>query len=320
MSIKALERHLLPLMPFLQMDGVTEVCINKPQEVYLEVNCQFKRYDVQELEFGFLETLAALVAEFNNKDFPVPLLSGSLPTGERIQFVMNPACENNNIVASIRRQQMRNISLDEYNTNGAFAEINFTDNANLDCELVTLYHKKDFLSFLKCAIQNKKNILISGGTGTGKTTFLNACLKLIPEHERIITVEDTREVIVNQPNKIHLLFNEDNEQINSLNVFKACLRLRPDRIFLSELRGSEVWPFLRAANSGHPGSLSTVHADSPEGAFKQLVFMMQQAGSTSSDEQILHYIKSIIDVVVQLKRCSGSGRFMYVSDVYYLSN
>src|SRR4029079_89784 len=138
---------------------------------------------------------------------------------------------------------------------------------------------------------------ISGGTGTGKTTFLNACLKLIPETERIITVEDTREVPVSQPNEVPLLFNKDNKAITALNIFKTCLRLRPDRIFLSELRGAEVWPYLRAANSGHPGSLSTVHADTPEGAITQLIFMMQQAGSTSNEEQLRKYIQSIIHVV-----------------------
>ena len=141
--------------------------------------------------------------------------------------------------------------------------------------------------------------------------------KVNSQIERIITVEDTREVIVNQHNVAHLLFNENDESINALNVFKACLRLRPDRIFLSELRGSEVWSYLRAANSGHPGSLSTVHADTPEGAFTQLVFMMQQAGSTSSESQIRSYIKSIIPIVIQLKRCSDPNRFMTVSEVYF---
>jgi type IV secretion system protein VirB11 len=116
---------------------------------------------------------------------------------------------------------------------------------------------------------------------------------------------------------VSLLFNEDDERITALKIFKTCLRLRPDRIFLSELRGAEVWPYLRAANSGHPGSLSTVHADTPEGAITQLVFMMQQAGSTSSEERIREYIQSIIHVVVQLKKCTSGERFMGVSEIYF---
>jgi type IV secretion system protein VirB11 len=113
------------------------------------------------------------------------------------------------------------------------------------------------------------------------------------------------------------LFNEEDKRITALKIFKTCLRLRPDRIFLSELRGAEVWPYLRATNSGHPGSLSTVHADTPEGALTQLVFMMQQAGSTSKEQQIRDYIKSVINIVIQLKRCSSRNRFMYVSDIYF---
>lgn len=319
MSIKALERHLTPLMPFLQMDGVTEISVNQPGEVYIEKNSAFMRHVVDELEYDFLETLAALIAEFNHKDFPAPLLSGSLPNGERIQFVMNPACEKEKLICSIRRHQMRDMTLTDYDTAGAFAGlmVNYDNSCHSDDDLKELYLKREFHGFIKLAIQSRKNILISGGTGTGKTTFLNACLKHIPKNERVITVEDTREVIVRQPNVVHLLFNEENTQITALNIFKVCLRLRPDRIFLSELRGAEVWPYLRAANSGHPGSLSTVHADTPEGAFTQLVFMMQQAGSTSREEQIRSYIKSIVNIVIQLKRDPNPDRFMVVSDIYF---
>ncbi|MHB1948762.1 MAG: P-type DNA transfer ATPase VirB11, partial [Gammaproteobacteria bacterium] len=298
MSIKALERHLTPLTPFIQQEGVTEICINQPKELYVESKGRFVRHNIDELEYDFIESLAALIAEFNHKEFPVPLLSGSLPGGERVQFVLNPACEKDKVICSIRRQQMRNMSLDDYHATGAFAEFGVQNVQSTDELLKEFYRKNDIYNFIKLAIQAKKNILISGGTGTGKTTFLNACLKCISNTERLITVEDTREVIVDQPNVVHLLFNENQEQITALNIFKVCLRLRPDRIFLSELRGAEVWPYLRAANSGHPGSLSTVHADTPEGAFTQLVFMMQQAGSTSSDERIRAYIKSIIPIVI----------------------
>jgi type IV secretion system protein VirB11 len=123
--------------------------------------------------------------------------------------------------------------------------------------------------------------------------------------------------VVQQPNWVRLLFNEDDPRITAAKLFKTCLRLRPDRIFLSELRGIEAWPFLRAANSGHPGSLSTVHADTPQGCFDQLVFMMQQAGSTTSEERLRSYLHSIIPIVIQLKRATDGRRFMKVSEVYY---
>ncbi len=318
MSI-ALERHLDPLMPFLQKDGVTEVCINKPEEVFVEDGGRFTRHAVKELEYPFLETLAGLVAEFNNKDYPAPLLSGSLPGGLRVQLVMSPGCENQRMVCSIRRQQMQEMTLDDYDRLRAFAEIEIEQKSRgIPQQLIELYRKKDWKNFIRQAVRAKKNILISGGTGTGKTTFLNACLKEVPKHERILTVEDTREVKVDQPNAAHLLFNEDDTRVTALELFRACLRLRPDRIFLSELRGAEVWPYLRAANSGHPGSLSTVHADTPEGAFKQLVFMMQEKKSTSTVEELKNYIKSVIHVVIQLERDNpDSDRFMHVSEVWF---
>ncbi len=318
MSLKALEHHLKPIAPFLEIPGVTEICINRPGEMFVEKNSRFERYEIEVLEFNFLKTLVALIAEFNHKEFPRPLVSGVLPHGERVQAVMNPACEHGNIVMSIRRHQMRDMTLQEYELAGVFKE--FVTSQQVDPvtnRLKTLYEQRDILRFLQLAITARKNIIISGGTGTGKTTFLNACLKYVPADQRLITVEDVKEVVVEQPNVARLLYNEDDPQITALKIFQICLRLRPDRIFLSELRGVEIWPYLRAANSGHPGSLTTVHADTPQACFDQMVFMMQQAGSTSNDARIRDYIESIIDVVIQLKRCGSSDRFMYVSEIYF---
>lgn len=318
MSYKALEHYLEPVTPFLELDGVTEVCINQPGEVYVERYGQFECSQLKELTYEYLYSLAILVAEFNHKKFPTPLLSGSLLKGERIQFVLNPACESKKIVCSIRKHRMKEMTLDDYEVKDSFKQITDKDSNQADEQYLSgLFQQKQIKAFLKAAIQLKKNILISGGTGTGKTTFLNACLKCIPEYERIITVEDTREVKVTQSNKVHLLFNEEEDSINATNIFKTCLRLRPDRILLSELRGKEVWSYLRAANSGHPGSLSTIHADNPEGAFRQLVLMMQQANSSSSEEQLMQYIKSIIHIVVQLKRHKDPKRHTLISDVYF---
>ncbi|WP_339049620.1 P-type DNA transfer ATPase VirB11 [Rickettsiella endosymbiont of Xylota segnis] len=320
MSIKALEKHIEPLKPFLQTAGVTEVCINQPGLVFVEKNGNFTHHEVQSLEFSFLEALANLIAEFNHKTFPHPLLSGYLPAGERIQCIMPPACEKNNAIYSIRCHSRHDMSLQDYEETGVFDEfaaVNKDVNEETASSLKALHAQRNIAGFLKLAISAKKNMIISGGTGTGKTTFLNACLKLIPDTERLITVEDTREVKVAQANKVHLLFNEDDKNITAAKLFKACLRLRPDRILLSELCGAEAWSFLRAANSGHPGSISTVHADTPAGCFDQLVFMMQQAGSNSSEEKLRTYIQSIIPIIIQLKRSANSKRFVEIAEIYF---
>lgn len=321
MSTKALEKHLEPLKPFLGQKGITEICINQAKAIFVEKNGVFTSYEVEALELNFLEALANLIAEFNHKTFPHPLLSGYLPTGERIQCIMPPACEKNNVIYSIRCYSRHDMSLQDYEETGVFDEfvaaVNKDVNEETASSLKKLHAQRNIAGFLKLAISAKKNMIISGGTGTGKTTFLNACLKLIPDTERLITVEDTREVKVAHANKVHLLFNEDDKNITAAKLFNACLRLRPDRILLSELRGAEAWSFLRAANSGHPGSISTVHADTPEACFDQLVFMMQQAGSNSTEEKLRFYIQSIIPIIIQLKRSTNSARFVEIAEVYF---
>jgi type IV secretion system protein VirB11 len=184
------------------------------------------------------------------------------------------------------------------------------------CEYLKNKKIKDFLDH---AIKCKKNIIISGGTSTGKTTFTNAALLAIPVHERLITVEDAREVqLPNHHNRVHLLASKGGQgraKVTTQDLIEACLRLRPDRIIVGELRGAEAFSFLRAINTGHPGSISTLHADTPTMALEQLKLMVMQAGLGMPPDEIKKYIEAVIDVVVQLKRGSGGKR--YISEVYF---
>ena len=167
------------------------------------------------------------------------------------------------------------------------------------------------------AVQSQKNIIISGGTSSGKTTFANALVKHIPLDERIITIEDTREAELPHENKLHLLGSSGNQGVSEVtfnDLLRACLRLNPTRILMSELRGSEAFDFLRAVNSGHPGAITTMHADSPKGAVFQLTLMVLQAGLTLTQEQIRNYILSIVDVIVQCKNVNGKR---IVTEIFY---
>jgi type IV secretion system protein VirB11 len=183
-------------------------------------------------------------------------------------------------------------------------------------KLLKLNRIKDFLHR---AVLYKKNIIISGGTSTGKTTFTNAVIRSIPHEERLITVEDAREVdLSSHPNRVHLIASKGGQgrsKVTTQDLIEACLRLRPERIIVGELRGSEAFSFLRAINTGHPGSISTLHADTPRMAIEQLKMMVMQAGLGMTPTEITSYIKNVVDIVVQLKR-GGKGR-RYISEVYF---
>jgi type IV secretion system protein VirB11 len=164
------------------------------------------------------------------------------------------------------------------------------------------------IAFLRAAIAARKTVLISGGTSTGKTTFLNAMLGEIPAHERVVLVEDTPELRLPGANGVGLVAVKGElgeAKVTSNDLLQAALRLRPDRIVLGELRGAESVSFLRAINTGHPGSFSTIHANSLRGALEQLSLMVMQTGIGLSRSDTIEYATSVIDVIVQLGRNEG---------------
>ena len=167
-------------------------------------------------------------------------------------------------------------------------------------------------------MQSRKNIIVAGGTSTGKTTFLNALLKEIPLEERLILIEDTPEVVIDHANAVSLLAvrGETGEaKVSADDLVQASLRMRPDRIILGELRGREAASFLRAVNTGHPGSITTVHADSPRGAVDQLSLLVMQAGTRMGWDDVVHYVRRSIDLVVQLEYRAGRRRIAQVQAI-----
>ncbi|HZV11563.1 MAG TPA: ATPase, T2SS/T4P/T4SS family, partial [Novosphingobium sp.] len=160
-----------------------------------------------------------------------------------------------------------------------------------------------------------RNILISGGTASGKTTFLNALLREIPPGERLIAIEDTAELAIPHANAVGLVAVRGplgEAQVSAEDLLRAALRMRPDRILLGEVRGEEAHTFLRAVNTGHPGSLTTIHADTPAGALEQLALIILQAGGGLSRADILAYARQVVDVIVQLERRGGVRRISEV--------
>jgi type IV secretion system protein VirB11 len=233
-----------------------------------------------------------------------PLLAAALGGGERVQMIGPPATRAG-WALSIRRHLTIDRPLEAYDR-PLPPEGPQADDA---AELARL--RDSPIAFLRDCVQARKTVLISGGASSGKTTFLNALLKAVPANERIITVEDTPEIMVSQPNALGLVAVKGDlgeAAVTVEDLLQACLRLRPDRIIVGEIRGRETATLLRAINTGHPGSFTTVHANSPTGALEQIALMVMQSGLTLSRSETIAYARSLIDVVVQLGRVGGERR------------
>lgn len=322
MSVTALQTYLAPIQALFERDGVTEISINRPLEAWVEQRGEMRREEIPEFNVEHLKSLARLIAQSTDQHISeeAPLLSATLPEGERIQIVFPPAVETNSVAMSIRKPSTLDLNLDEYESFGAFQSTEVSKISNQDdIMLRKMLDEGNVKEFIKQAVRSKKNIIVSGGTSTGKTTFVNAALKEIPADERIITVEDAREVKIDHIlNRVHLLSSKGGQglaKVDTQDLIEACLRLRPDRIIVGELRGAEAFSFLRAVNTGHPGSVSTLHADTPKLALEQLVLMVMQAGLGITRDQIKDYVENVINVIIQLKRGDRGRR--YVSEVYF---
>lgn len=293
-----LDAYLKPFERWVESDDVTEILVNAPGEAWIEragaprMTCEPCEVDDTHLR-RLAEQVARVTHQGVNREHP--LLSATLPGGARIQMVCPPATRRHWALA-IRRYRLVDLKLDDYRLD---------DTAAQERQKI----KQDgSLEMLREAVARRKTVLISGGTSTGKTTFLNALLREVPEHERVILVEDTPEIRLDRRNALGLLAIKGElgeAKVTADDLLQAALRLRPDRIVLGEIRGAEAVSFLRAINTGHPGSFTTVHANSPRGALEQIAFMVMQSGLGLSGADTISYARSVIDVVVQLDRTGG---------------
>jgi type IV secretion system protein VirB11 len=296
-----LDAYLLPFYEWLERDTVTEILVNRPGELWVEdsAHAGMQRIVAEEIDDRLIQRLAEQVARVSHQGInrEHPLLGATLPDGARVQFCGPPATRRHWAMA-IRRHRRLDLPLDAYDAGplSAAQEQTFPD------------PEQQPIAFLRAAIAARKTILISGGTSTGKTTFLNAMLGEIPGHERVVLVEDTPELRLPGANGVGLVAVKGElgeAKVTSNDLLQAALRLRPDRIVLGELRGAESVSFLRAINTGHPGSFSTIHANSLRGALEQLSLMVMQTGIGLSRSDTIEYATSVIDVIVQLGRSEG---------------
>ena len=308
-----LRRYLSPLAILLDRADVTDIFVNKPGEAWIEtISGKIERHAAPHLDETSLWRLARQIASLSNQGVnrEHPLLSATLPDGARVQVIAPPATRGHLAIA-VRKHVVADLNLEDYERSSAFADTRTdgrSDVEALNAELRALLDAGRTAEFLRQAVRSRKNIIVAGGTSTGKTTFLNALLKEIPREERLILIEDAAEVQLDHPNALGLIATRgDNGEarVTAEDLVQASLRMRPDRIILGELRGREAADFLRAINTGHPGSITTLHADSPRGAVDQLSLLVLQAGLNLGRAEIADYVRSVVDVFVQLSRRDG---------------
>jgi len=297
----------------LARDDVTDIYVNRPGEIWVEtLGGATERHDAPALDRATLDRLSRQIAALSHQGISRehPLLSATLPDGARVQVVAPPATRGD-LALAIRKHVSPDLSLSDYVAAGSFAETKRGDvggRAPIDVELARMLDAGDVAGMLATAVKARKNILVSGGTSTGKTTFLNALIREIPPHERLILIEDTPELHLGHANAVGLLAARSalgEAQVTADSLLAASLRMRPDRIIVGELRGPEAYTFLRAVNTGHPGSMTTVHADSAERAIEQIALLVLQTGTRLGREDVHHYVRSTVDVFVQLARTGG---------------
>jgi type IV secretion system protein VirB11 len=313
-----LDSFLAPLASYLERDDVTDIYINKPGEVWVEslgggIACDA----APALDESMLGRLARQIAAQSSQGVSRtnPLLAATLPDGSRVQVAAPPATRSGHAFA-IRRHVAADLSLSDWEDTDSFADLEGGKATMTEERSYRTLTGREAASYLRTAVAERKNLLVSGGTSTGKTTFLNALLKEVPSDERLILIEDTAELKLAHENAVGLIAARgelSEADVGAEDLLIAALRMRPDRIILGELRGVEAFTFLRAVNTGHPGSMTTVHADSPQRAIEQLALLVLQAGSKLSREDVRHYVRSSVDVFVQLERRSGKRRVSQVS-------
>lgn len=314
---------LLPLAPFLRNKTLYEVIVNRPGEVVTEGGQGWETHDMPELTYDRLMRLARAVASFSSQliDETHPILSATLPDDERIQIVIPPATTKGTVSVTIRKPSSVSLGLDDLGEAGLFDEVARTQEAcgQRDQRLSQLYSAGAHKTFLREAVLARKNIIISGATGSGKTTLSKALIQHIPDTERIISIEDTPELVIPQANHARLFYSKGGQgtaRIGVKDLLESCLRMRPDRILLQELRDGTAFYYIRNVNSGHPGSITTVHADSAHLAFEQLILLVKESegGRDLERHDIREMLTIAIDIIVQCKRIEGRFR---VTEIYF---
>lgn len=335
-QIASFRSKLSLLTHYLDDQQVTEIQINRPGELWLRRKGSYyaQQIAVPGLTYALLSSLAEVTASFKSLevDRATPILSAEIPVNledgipdfergsYRTEMILPPVVPERTIAMTIRKQSLVRMTLPTYVEQGAFRFVNSDVEVGpcSDRRLLALYKAGHWAEFLQTAVLARKNIAISAGTYCGKTTCLNALVQEIPTYERIVTIEDSREIDPAQPNCVRLSYARhqatDQTAVTPATLLRSCMRLTPDRVIMGEVRGPEAVEFLGLLNTGHKGTLTTIHTDSPAEMYDRFGELMDGHTSMTRD-QVIERVKRRIDVVVQWKYTERDGR--YISEIVY---
>jgi type IV secretion system protein VirB11 len=317
-----------PLAHWLNDPATEELCINQPGELFVRQRGQFRRETVP-LDYFDLEDIATLAGALRKQDVGPrnPLCATELPGGERLQICMPPSVPAGTMSMTIRKPGSSVSPLasvtGRYQTGRWNKWEGRKETVMRDYgELLALYDAGDLHAFLEKAVQAKLTILLCGATGSGKTTMSKTLIGTIPPEERLITIEDTLELVIPQPNHVRLLYSKDNiglSRVTAESLLQASLRMKPDRILLQELRDDAAWTYINEVVAGHPGSITTIHGSNPEQAFKRLFALVKGSpqGGQWDDQTLMSFLASAVDLIVPFH---NEGAFYEIREVWFAAD
>jgi type IV secretion system protein VirB11 len=332
---------LRPLVRFFAVPHVTEIVVNRPGEVFVESAATWSRHEAPELTLVRCRSLATAIASYAGAivDSERPLLTAQLPGGARIQVIVPPACERETVSMTIRIAGSQTRTFEDYESAGFFSQFRWTAPPTLARRRGVLTPVQNILvdhllnrrlgKFLSACVLHRQNIVFVGDTGCGKTSLMKSACQYIPEHERLVSIEDVRELeLPSHPNRVHMLYSRTspiNSGATTADLIACAMRMKPDRVLLAELRGAEAFDYLKLLTTGHSGSISSFHAESCALAQERYVLMCKEHPQAAAYEaDALRFLVSLtLDVIVHIAvaRVEGEGgkfhKQRFISEVRY---
>lgn len=315
---------LQPVLDWLSDPRTEEVAINRPGEVFVRQGGTFIRHDLP-MSYDDLEDIAILAGALRKQDVGPrsPLCATELPNGERLQICLPPTVPQGTISLTIRRPGSRVSALSEVSSRYDSSKWNLWQERKKaqedgDKEILAHYDQGNLETFLRASVEGRLTMLLCGPTGSGKTTMSKTLISAIPAHERLITIEDTLELVIPHENHVRLLYSKGGSAMGGVNaehLLQASLRMRPDRILLGEMRDDAAWAYLNEVVSGHPGSISTIHGANPVQGFKKLFSLVKGSpqGAALEDRTLIDMLAAAIDVIVPFRT---SGEIYEVGEIW----